>query len=482
MSGIHAPSRLRRPLHSAGAGLGKGRVWVHDSLSRAGKLFVLLAVISLALSLTTFLQREGQLAFLKAFLVFVLSLIPGWLYLQFLDSKAGRLYDEYVLNLFRLKIDKLANLPKPPPGSSYWREWTEARDEQGYQGATEENVYMKKFEAVYGEAAIPSTRKHTEEPHDQGHKAQGIAETIKTERFSPVIVTTTLLALGWIAFVGPEAYRNLSILNPSEFSGSPDVPVEPLRFGFLGAYAFILQSFVRRYFSSDLKTRAFVGALLRVVLVAALVVVVHPIWTFNRWPPELEVAFAFLVGYFPDFALRLIKTRALGAADLLRNLPGVRSLRKSDDEERFPLKELDGLNFWYEARLVEEGVENMQNLSTTSVVDLMVSTRTPVARLIDWIDQAYLYLRVTDLKDRNRLRRAGIRNATDLIGVYERSKAVDDEFHQRLLRLLNTENGKDDDGPSALQGIKLALEGEVNLIHVRHYRAHEWLDTPPVST
>ena len=112
----------------------------------------------------------------------------------------------------------------------------------------------------------------------------------------------------------------------------------------------------------------------------------------------------------------------------------------------------------------------------------MVSTRTPVARLIDWIDQAYLYLRVTDLKDRNRLRRAGIRNATDLIGVYERSKAVDDEFHQRLLRLLNTENGKDDDGPSALQGIKLALEGEVNLIHVRHYRAHEWLDTPPVST
>lgn len=45
----------------------------------------------------------------------------------------------------------------------------------------------------------------------------------------------------------------------------------------------------------------------------------------------------------------------------------------------------------------------------------MLSTRIPVERIVDRIDQAFLYLRVEETKDarrRTRLRSYGVRNAT----------------------------------------------------------------------
>ena len=46
-------------------------------------------------------------------LVGLLALIPGWLYLEFVVHRGQGLYDEYVLNLFRLHIDEYRNLPAP---------------------------------------------------------------------------------------------------------------------------------------------------------------------------------------------------------------------------------------------------------------------------------------------------------------------------------------------------------------------------------
>ena len=43
-------------------------------------------------------------------------------------------------------------------------------------------------------------------------------------------------------------------------------------------------------------------------------------------------------------------------------------------------------------RLVEEGIEDMQNLATANLVDVILHTRVPVGRLVDWLDQAYLAL------------------------------------------------------------------------------------------
>jgi hypothetical protein len=44
------------------------------------------------------------------------------------------------------------------------------------------------------------------------------------------------------------------------------------------------------------------------------------------------------------------------------------------------------------ARLYDEGVNNVQGLAHADVVELMLQTRIPVPRILDWVDQAILSL------------------------------------------------------------------------------------------
>jgi hypothetical protein len=62
-----------------------------------------------------------------------------------------------------------------------------------------------------------------------------------------------------------------------------------------------------------------------------------------------------------------------------------------------PLNQIDGLSVCYEARLLEEGIEDMQSLATANFVDVILHTRVPVGRLVDWVDQAHLYLHLDRL-------------------------------------------------------------------------------------
>ena len=45
-----------------------------------------------------------------------------------------------------------------------------------------------------------------------------------------------------------------------------------------------------------------------------------------------------------------------------------------------------------QARLMEEGIENIENLAHHNLMELIVRTRIPTARLVDMFDQAILYL------------------------------------------------------------------------------------------
>ncbi len=118
----------------------------------------------------------------------------------------------------------------------------------------------------------------------------------------------------------------------------------------------------------------------------------------------------------------------------------------------YPLDQLDGFNLWYEARHTEEGVEDMQNLTTMNLVDVILHTRVPPGRLVDWTDQAFLYIHLerVDRNELNRmprkdqcaadkklaaereaesgaqarlkLRRVGIRTATDLLKAFSKEQ------------------------------------------------------------
>jgi hypothetical protein len=120
--------------------------------------------------------------------------------------------------------------------------------------------------------------------------------------------------------------------------------------------------------------------------------------------------------------------------------------------------------------LLEEGIEDMQNLATANIVDLMLNTRIPIERLIDWIDQSLLYIHLgkkeadTEETNRDKLRRFGIRTASDLMNVFE---SGDKEMIGRLEGILN-ENSQE---PSCLRCIYTTLNDEPNLFHVREWKS-----------
>ena len=143
----------------------------------------------------------------------------------------------------------------------------------------------------------------------------------------------------------------------------------------------------------------------------------------------------------------------------------------------YPLSALDGLNVWYEAQLLEVGIEDMQNLVTANVVDIILDTRVPIGRLVDWIDQAALLIHLPgtpkkgESVERTLLRRAGIRCATDLEAIFADSaiEADMDAFRAQMVTVLDDTQPR----PSAVLTLLQVFRREPNLLLVRNWR-HDW--------
>ena len=101
--------------------------------------------------------------------------------------------------------------------------------------------------------------------------------------------------------------------------------------------------------------------------------------------------------------------------------------------ERYPLTELEGIDIYDRARLLEEGVGNIEGLAHHNLPELMLQTRIPVGRLVYWTDQAILFLHVATTINGFRskdggysqlrvLQQHGIHTATDLKNAYDGAK------------------------------------------------------------
>ena len=289
---------------------------------------------------------------------------------------------------------------------------------------------------------------------------------LQTQNAMPVGLATFLIALGWVLVTQPESVWNESVLLPSSFhqSGVPQIPVETLRFAFLGAYFYILQMVVRRYFQSDLKPNAYLHATMRIVMAITVA------WTADLLlagqSQATRSAVAFVIGVFPLAGWQMI--RGMVALPARRVVPSLKP--------RYPLDQIDGLNVWYESRLLELGIEDMQNLATANLVDVMLSTRIPVGRLVDWIDQALLALHVDHVDnagegqegDLARLHRYGIRTATSLeeAVAYDAGSCRGTGAGRRLEGLLN----RDGEPGSVLLSVIRSLQTERNLGFVRSWK------------
>jgi hypothetical protein len=296
--------------------------------------------------------QEISVALLKLFALWCLSFLPGWLYVRFLGQRAGALWNEYVLHLHRLGWDEPQYLPRPPAGSAFFDEWCRSG---GPQNSQRSNLYRQKFDAYYGRAV-----------------AEGVQRTnfaVRIDSMFPVFLATAVLAVGWS-----------TVLWDPAFLTAPSSLWDMLRFAFLGAYAFIVQSLIRRYFQSDLRPSAYAAAVLRIALVLLVMTALYQVVLDQD--EAVVAAVAFVVGIFPIIALQALQRVV---ATVLRVV--VPQLTPD-----YPLNQIDGLNIWYESRLLEEGIEDMQNLATANLVDVILHTRVPVGRLIDWVDQAALYI------------------------------------------------------------------------------------------
>ena len=279
----------------------------------------------------------------------------------------------------------------------------------------------------------------------------------------PIFLSTVLITLGWmitLPTVGPVGADPHQLFMPLENAVS---------FGFLGAYFFSLNMLFRRYVRADLGTKAYSHVVTRIFGTIVLV------WVVTKLPlPAVEsldkalLVLAFCVGVVPE-------TATVALQDFIRRWlgKGIPSLR-----EDHPLTKLDGTSVYDLARLLEEGIENIENLAHHHLVELMVQTRIPTSRLLDMVDQAILYLHVRGpaevqetradstkpLSAMERLCQYGIRTATDLKEAYEAAKNRGEE--KELLCLLGPPNAE----VKRLQVILDALQDDEWMVNLRHWR------------
>lgn len=420
-------------------------------------LFLLAVTSAMIATLGVTPKAAWHVHIAKVFAIAVLAVLPGWLYFQFVALRGRTVWEDYVLSLFRLDVDDPAHLPEPPAGTRAHRLW---RDNGGHEESG--LLYRDKFEATHGKAVLA---------RHWGTAAQ----RRRTDGFAPVVLFSVLVAFGWTAtllpFVDPRtASTEIVTIGSVGFGGALGAA---WGFGFVGAYWFNVQSLVRRYFQNDLRPNAYISGVVRILVVLLVITAVYQVWQI--WPSEPDGALyatAFLIGVFPRLGLQLLEKGVSKASAWIVRLPELRN--------PFPLSQLDGLTMWYEARLVEEGVEDMQNLTTADMVEMLLSTRVPVGRLVDWIDQATLYLRVTDPAQRAALRQLGIRTASDLLDAFPLAAdtAVDlsasAPWTGRARQVGAVLYPNSADPGDAVDLLVSSFAGEANLHYARKWR--EWHD------
>ena len=369
---------------------------------------------------------------LRLFSLWCLAFLPGWLYLRFLKVRKKALWQEYVLNLHRLGWDKPGYLPRPPTASVFYDAWLTDNPAKSQVGA----IYRQKFDAYYG--------RDLSRDDDRDEDREGVQvlrqvpppgrDRLSCESLFPLFLATAVFAVGWTA-----------VLWDTGFVTAPGGAWDVLKYAFVGAYAFVVSMLIRRFFQSDLRASAYASGVYRIAFVLLIVAVLHQvIGSGQAVASHAEMAVAFMIGFFPLAGLQVLQRAASAALSMC--LP-----RVTPD---YPLDQLDGLNLWYEARLTEEGVEDMQNLTTMNLVDVILHTRVPAGRLVDWIDQAFLLIHLEPadhgtLTGRRRaaspeaggasarlqLRRMGIRTATDLLKAFSEKRPQSDGSLVREFRL-----------------------------------------------
>jgi hypothetical protein len=407
---------------------------------------------------------------LKGFAVVGLTLLPALLYMRFVRFRLDPVCEEYVHNLHRLGVDRVRNLPQPPRTSEAWQRWA---NDGGYVRANEGyNVYEQKFRTQYGR--WPTSRGGSIERAEREDVSDWYADSLGN--LTVIYACTALIGAGWATVI----WTLPTTLEPP----GPEL-ADVLRFGFLGAYFYVVSTLMRRFFQDDLRPGAYLAAIIRFVTVLTLLTAVHQTLTAMSVTATTQYTIAFLVGVFPTVGMQLLRKTVSAITGKIRG--GL--------EPPMPLRQLDGMDIWTEARLLEVGIEDVQHLATANIVDTLLATRIPAQRLVDWVDQSLLLCRAglpgfpsdewnsktwnPDESTYQQLRKIGIRTASDLSyfvqsPYFPRTNSGDLSPRASLANSLA--RAKPNDGPALLcraAVLNVSLSKDPNLRLIKKWQDYE---------
>jgi uncharacterized membrane protein len=431
------------------------RKWLGPTTPRKSAGYVIYGVIPALVVLfvcaAIFVASGYQANVLRVVFLGIVILLPATMYYLFIATRKVSLLNEFVNNLDRLGLLTVQKKPGEKPTDEE-RQRLELLVNRRFES------YRRKFEALYGpvsnddlKTALFGVESEAASRHGMvGEDRDGSFFTSETA--IPVVIASILVALGWILILplkrGDAMIKEWLLIMEPEKSA--------VFFAFLGAYFFSLQMLFRRYVLRDLRPSAYVAVAMRIILAVVGTWVVAVISQFKLLEIKTDtlLIIGFVIGVFPSLAWQFVQAALKKITFAGFFIPSLSS--------QLPISHLDGLTVWHEARLEEEDVENVPNMATADLVELMLQTRFPPDRIIDGVDQAILYTQIGPEKEapnyvhvRAQLREQGIRTATSLIEVYRKAHEAEDvEAFEKILPASN--------GRSPIRGLADAVQTNPN--------------------
>ncbi len=414
---------------------------------RAGAITLASTTFSALVVIISFLiiSVDVRVLVLRLAALACLVIIPPSLFFVFLAMRKQSLLNAYVANLSRLGLLERRHGGPLQHEESEWCRLCRI------------GSYFERFSAYYGGISNSSLKdfftlsngQRAESGKAEGGKSGAQEGSTYTAEFFPlvsagrptsydlrtvfpVIASVIPLSIGWLLVLPPAGL----------WDTPPSAPIWPLSalipqrtgisFAFLGAYFLSLQMLVRRFITKDLGPNAYTTMSQRIIL-AIIAVWVLDILSFSEleeWSKKTFYALAFLLGAFPvviwQIAAQLVK-KHVGSWLAIPSLQTGRALG-----------ELSGLTVWHEVRLEEEDIESVEGMASADIVELLLSTKFPPHRIVDWVDESLLFLnlppvRIAEDQSGNmrtclqhplegKLAEFGIRTSTGLILAYYGSR------------------------------------------------------------
>lgn len=287
----------------------------------------------------------------------------------------------------------------------------------------------------------------------------------------PILIATTVLTLGW-AIALLDTKPTTAVDHGSLTALITPTPAAPT-FAFLGAYYFALNSVLRGFVRGDLRPKTYAQVATRIVGSVVLAFTLERMVTGLGGDPTSAslLTFAFIAGVVPETVL--IRLQELSRV-IARSQSGKREIdHASRTYETEPLTRLQGIDIYDRARLLDEGVTNVEGLAHHDLIELLLKTRIPATQLLDWVDQAILFIHCANTSDpvadggKNapsvlaQLRDYGIRTATELRRAYDEA-----ENQNAFLTIVRTPSGR----PPIIKVVLDAIKEEEWMDALVHWR------------